>query len=335
MVGVPGVPIMAESLIKLNIRDSIYIHSIEQSLHTDSPVAPWSLLEKYGYIPNDLGENFAVSKTLEMCYAYGCAAELFRKMGNKSKSDYYYQKSKQYKNLYDPATGFFRGKNSKGAFTIPFDAKATDEKDFVEATPWQYLFHIQHDIDGMITLMGGKDQFISKLDALFTAEKGEIDDHILDITGLIGQYAHGNEPSHHVAYLYNYAGQPWKTQEKIHEICGTMYHDRPDGLCGNEDCGQMSAWYIFSALGFYPVHPASGMYSIGKPIVKNAKIKLPNQNIFEVKTKNYHPDYKYVKKVTLNGKRLSEPYISNEDIAKGGILEFELSEKIDKGCYRK
>ncbi len=335
MVGSPGVPIMVENLLKLNETDSLYIVSIENSLKNDSPTAPWTLFDTYGYVPNDKGEMHAVSKTLEMCYAHGCAADLFKKLGNKEKYAYHLQKSRYYTNLFDTKSGFFRGKNTNGQFVEPFDPNVTNEIDFVEATPWQYLFHVQHDIEAMINLMGGKSTFAAKLDALFSAGKGKIDKHILDITGLIGQYAHGNEPSHHVAYLYNFADQPWKTQEKIHDICTTFYTDQPDGLCGNEDCGQMSAWYIFSALGFYPIHPTSGVYNIGKAMVKNAKLKLSNGNIFEIKTKNYHPDYKYIKAVKLNGERLTEPFISHTDIIRGGILEFDFSEKVEKDCYRK
>jgi predicted alpha-1,2-mannosidase len=338
MIGSPSVPMVSEAIMKGFSYESKnkYYDAVKNSLTTDNPVAPWSIFEKYGYVPNDVGELFSVSKTLEMAYAHGCAAILVRKLFpmDKKKYDFHYTRSQYYKNVFDPGSGFFRGKNSKGQFTEPFDPNVTNENEFVEATPWQYLFHVQHDVDEMIAMMGGKEKFIKKLDALFLAEKGKIDDHILDITGLIGQYAHGNEPSHHVTYLYNYAGEPWKTQKKIHDICNRFYTNKPDGLCGNEDCGQMSAWYIFSALGFYPVHPVSGQYHLGKPMISRAMINLPNGKKFEIKTSNYHPDHQYVKTVKLNGKRLFAPVISHQDILKGGVLEFELSATMEKECYK-
>jgi predicted alpha-1,2-mannosidase len=338
MIGSPSVPMVSEAILKGFSHESKnkYYAAVKNSLTTDNPVAPSSIFEKYGYVPNDVGELFSVSKTLEMAYAHGCAAILVRKHFpmDKKKYDFHYTRSQYYKNVFDPGSGFFRGKNSKGQFTEPFDPNVTNENEFVEATPWQYLFHVQHDVDEMIAMMGGKEKFIKKLDALFLAEKGKIDDHILDITGLIGQYAHGNEPSHHVTYLYNYGGEPWKTQEKIHELCNRFYTNKPDGLCGNEDCGQMSAWYIFSALGFYPVDPSSGEYSLGKPMIKNARIKLPNSKIFEVRTTNFNTEYKYVKSVTFNGKRLTQPIIRHEDIIKGGVLEYELSDKAETSCYK-
>lgn len=338
MIGSPSVPMVSEAVLKgFGIEEKRkYYNAIRKSLTIDNPVAPWTTFEKYGYIPNDIGELFSVSKTLEMCYAHGCAALLVKRLfpNDREKFDFHNSRSKYYMNVFDAKSGFFRGKNIKGYFTEPFDPTVTNEKEFVEATPWQYLFHAQHDVDGMIQLMGGQDLFNQKLDALFEAKQGKIDKHILDITGLIGQYAHGNEPSHHVAYLYNYSGQPWKVQEKIHDICTRFYTNQPDGLCGNEDCGQMSAWYIFSALGFYPVHPASGQYSIGKPMVKNAKIRLANGKTLEIKTKNFNPDYKYLKSVTLNGTKLKKPIISHFDILKGAILEFELSDKPVLDCFQ-
>lgn len=338
MIGSPSVPILSEALIKGFVKDKrpLALEAIRKSLSIDNPVAPWSQFERYSYIPNDAGELFTVSKTLEMSYSHGCAALLLKKFYPQDKLLYEHHllRSKYYKNVFDEKTGFFRGRNSQNAFTEPFDPKNTDEKDFVEATPWQYLFHVQHDIENMITLFGGKEKFTNKLDSLFSTSMGSIDNHILDITGLIGQYAHGNEPAHHVAYLYNYAGQYWKTQSLIHEICTKMYSAKPDGLCGNEDCGQMSAWFIFSALGFYPVHPSSATYSIGKPMVQSAVIQLPQEKVFKIVTKNFHPDYRFVKSVRINGKKLTTPLIAHSDFMKGGILEFELSDKEVKDCYK-
>lgn len=326
MIGTPSVPIVAEALLKGQgaLADSLY-EAVYSSLTIDNPVAPWSMFDRYGYIPNDLGERFTVSKTLEMSYANGCAAMLARARGDVARDSFYSRRARYYSNLYDPASGFFRGKNSRGNWVSGFDPTITDEKDFVEATPWQYLFHAQHDVAGMVALHGGPEAFGKKLDALFSAGSGKIDAHILDITGLIGQYAHGNEPSHHVAFLYNYIGQAWKTQARVQEICRQFYTARPDGLCGNEDCGQMSAWYIFASLGFYPVHPASGLYDICTPMVASARLVLGNGKILDIACRNYSPEKRYLAAVYLNGKRLQHPRLRHDEIMAGGALTFELS----------
>ena len=332
MIGTPAVPAFVDfALKKYEGGSEEYANNgsvtMHRSLTQDATVSPWHLFDKYGYIPNDLGENFTVSKTLEMCYANGCAALLAKKMGDVKGFEFYEKRSKYYKNLFDPSVGFFRGKDSKGNWTTPFDPSVTNENDFVEATPWQYLFHVQHDIEGLTELFGGKAKMAAKLDSLFIQKNIKIDAHILDISGLIGQYAHGNEPSHHVAYLYNAVGQPWKTQERVREICEKFYTSQPDGLCGNEDCGQMSAWYIFSAMGFYPVHPSSGRYELGVPMVESAVLNLENGKQFQVKTKNFKPKNKYVKSVKLNGQILKETSISHVEILRGGILEFEMTDR--------
>jgi predicted alpha-1,2-mannosidase len=340
MIGTPSVPIVAESILKdLEKLDSqtqkhLY-HQVKQSLTTDNPVAPWSLFDKYGYVPNDKGENFTVSKTLEMCYANGCAALLAQKYGDTEGVKFFKKRAQYYRNLFDPSIGFFRGKDSHGNWTPNFDPAVTNEKDFVEATPWQYLFHVQHDVGGMIQLFGGKDSFAAKLDSLFTAQKGKIDAHILDITGLIGQYAHGNEPSHHVAYLYNYVGQSWKTQARIRQICHQFYTDQVDGLCGNEDCGQMSAWYIFSVMGFYPVHPASGRYDLGVPMVERTVLNGANGKKFEIVAQNFGAGNDYVQRVLLNGVELKEPFLEHAAILRGGKLVFEMSATPNFDLYKK
>lgn len=334
MIGTPSVPIACEAIAKGLVKDeNTLFEAINKTLRTDNPVAPWSTFDRFKFIPYDTGEAFSVSKTLEMSYANGCAAIIAESRKDKVNTDFYRQRALYVENLFDKSIGFFRGKSQQGNWSENFDPSMTNEKEFVEATPWQYLFHTQHDIPRLIKLMGGKQNFDAKLDELFEAKAGKIDEHILDITGLIGQYAHGNEPSHHVSYLYNYGGQPWKTQEKIHQICKEFYNTTPNGLCGNEDCGQMSAWYIFSTLGFYPVHPTSGLYDLGAPQIAGAKINLPNGNTFEIKTKNYSEKNIYVKAVTLNGTRVLKPFLSHSDLMKGGILEFEMSKEKVEGCY--
>lgn len=337
MIGVPSVPVIAEAAVKGYGHDRLpeIKDAIAMTMCHDNPVAPWSVLDRYGYIPVHSGEMFTVSKTLEMAYASACARDFMVNyfpeqeeiIGILSKRAGYY------KNIFDPETGFFRGKDGAGKWVFPFDPAVTAEESFVEATPWQYLFHAHHDVDGMMALHGGREGFIRKLDSLFLAGQGKIDNHILDITGLIGQYAHGNEPCHHVAYLYNTAGQPWKTQEKIYDILTTMYSTRTDGLCGNEDCGQMSAWFVFSSLGFYPLHPASGKYQLGVPIITCAEIQLGNGKKLRIVTQkkegpevNQKAPWRYVGEVRWNGKKLEVPEIAHQQIMDGGTLEFVLSQ---------
>lgn len=341
MIGTPSIPMVCEAFEKGRIFDTglanekeAFKEALKRSLLLDNPVAPWSLLDKYGYVPVDKHELFAVSKTLEMAYASACALLFFEKYYPEDDIIFKLkERASSYQNLFDLSDGFFKGKNTDGTWVENFDPTKTDIEAFVEATPWQYLFHVQHDIPALIKMMGGKQEFATKLDALFAEKKVAIDEHILDITGLIGQYAHGNEPSHHVAYLYNDVQQAWKTQALVHRICSELYSDTPQGLCGNEDCGQMSAWYLFSALGFYPVHPISGQYYIGKPMVERAELMLANKKSLVIQVENYNPDYRYVKSVFWNNTRLSSPYISHEALMKGGTLTFTLSEKEVYDCY--
>ena len=195
----------------------------------------------------------------------------------------------------------------------------------MEGNSWQYSFYVPHDVKGLINLYGGSEEFANALDTLFSMPMGMSGHDVpIDITGLIGQYAHGNEPSHHVAYLYNYAGQPHKAQQRLHEIMSTLYTDQPDGLCGNEDCGQMSAWYVFSAMGFYPVNPAEGIYILGKPMLENAEITIGNK-LFKVKTVGWSDENIYVQSVKLNGKVYNKLFITHADMVDGGILEFTMS----------
>ena len=335
MIGTPSVPVLSEAILKDwkdNAPDAeVFYEAIKSALLKDNPVAPQTLFDKYGYVPNDL-ENFSVSKTLEMCYANWCGAQLALKLNKVDDYQLFMKRSQAYKNLFDPSVGFFRGKDTKGNWTKNFDPSVTNEKDFVEATPWQYLFHVQHDIEGLTQLFGGKKQFSAKLDALFEEKKIKIDDHILDISGLIGQYAHGNEPSHHVAYLYNYVGESWKTQARVRQICETLYSDKPDGLCGNEDCGQMSAWYVFSSLGFYPVNPTSGRYDIGTPLHEKAVLQI-GEKTFTVLAKGVSEKKKYVQSAKLNGIKLKEPLLNHADILRGGILEFEMGDKLNEKAF--
>jgi predicted alpha-1,2-mannosidase len=344
MIGTPAVPVVAEWFLNSEktrpdsaawrAEGQARWASVKASLLRDQPSAPWSLFDKYGYVPNDL-ETFSVSKTLEMCYANSCAAAMARRLGYFEDAAWLDKRAGYFKNLFDPTTQFFRGKDSAGKWSENFDPSVTDERNFVEATGWQYFFHVQHDIPRLIELVGGKERFSAKLDTLFAVKNIKIDDHILDISGLIGQYAHGNEPCHHVAYLYNAVGESWKTQDRIREICEIFYTEKPDGLCGNEDCGQMSAWYIFSAMGFYPVHPTSGRYDLGAPQFAKITLALPNQKkplqvlAPDISTKN-----KYVNSVRLNGQKLMRPYILHEEILAGGTLEFDMRAQPNKQLFK-
>ena len=226
-----------------------------------------------------------------------------------------------------------RAKNSDGKFITPFDPLSTVQKGYIEGNAWNYSLYVPQDIRGFINLLGGKEKLVSWLDSLFTTEVS--DKYIAeseDITkaGMIGNYVHGNEPSHHVAYMYVYAGQPWKTQERIHQIMNTMYKPEPHGLCGNDDCGQMSAWYIFSALGFYPVTPGSNQYVIGSPCVDEAIINLENGKIFKITSENLSKENIYINEVKLNGKDINRSYLTHNEIINGGELKYIMSNKPNK-----
>ena len=285
---------------------------------------------KYGYVPGDIEPN-SVSETLEYAYDDWCMSLVAKKLGKDEEAAVYARRALSYENVYDPETGFTRGRLSDGSWRTPFDPDKTSahDHDFIEGNAWQYTFYVPHDMDKYVEMNGGKEAFAAKLDEMFTKTL-EVDNiEVPDVTGLIGQYAHGNEPSHHVAYLYNYAGQPWKTQEMVARIKKEMYGSGPDGLCGNDDCGQMSAWYVFGVLGFYPVAPGSGLYDIGSPSVCKAEISLPGGKKFTVSTKNtdggtISSSDVYIQSATLNGKPFEKNVISLEEILAGGGIEFTM-----------
>jgi predicted alpha-1,2-mannosidase len=249
------------------------------------------------------------------------------KLGKREDYAFFMKRSGFYKNLFDKSVNLMRGKNSDGNWVKPFDPlkishASTSGGDYTEGNAWQYSFHVLQDVPGLIELMGGKERFIAKLDTLFTMDSKVVGDGaVVDVTGLIGQYAHGNEPSHHIAYLYSLAGKPWKTQKLIPEILAGQYKNKPDGLSGNDDCGQMSAWYIFSSLGFYPVNPADGRYVFGTPAYKKATLKLGEKE-FVVEAKNKSAKNIYVQSILLNGIQDKRGYITHQEIMKGGKLTF-------------
>ena len=287
--------------------------------------------EHYGYIPVDK-EIEAASKTLEYGYDDYAIALMAKKLGKNSVFKRFLKRSFFYKNIYDKKTGFMRAKLSNGKFREPFDPlKANYGGDYTEGNAWQYTWHVLQDPMGLIKLMGGRKRFSKKLDMLFKI-KGDKEKYgsVEDMSGFIGQYVHGNEPSHHIAYLYNYAGMPYKTQEKIDLIMRTMFDNTPNGIPGNEDCGQMSAWYIFSALGFYPVSPVDGIYLIGKPLFGKVKINLSKGKTFTIIAKNLTKKNIYIKRAKLNGKDLKRSYITHQELMSGGVLEFIMDKKPNK-----
>ena len=274
-----------------------------------------------GYVPAS-EEDASVSKTLEYAYDDWCISTVASEMGYDSLYIEFIQRAQNYKNVFDPSTGFMRAKMGAQWFE-PFDPREVNYN-YTEANAWQYSFFVPQDISGMIELYGGAEAFSAKLDELFTTSSETTGRDQADITGMIGQYAHGNEPSHHIAYLYSYAGKPWKTQEYVSRICREMYSDEPDGLCGNEDCGQMSAWYIFSALGFYPVCPGLPQYVFGTPMFDEAVIRLENGNIFTIKAENNLPGNIYIQRASLNGKDYAKAFIDHETIIQGGEIVFHM-----------
>lgn len=282
-------------------------------------------LKKYGYIPFDK-YNKSVSTALEYCYDDWCIARMAKALGHDDDYDYFSKRASGYSKYFDPEYKLMNGVSSAGSFRRPFDPTYSSygECDWVEGNSWQYSFFVPHDVEGLMALHGGEKQFEQALDSLFNSNSGMSGADVpIDITGLVGQYAHGNEPSHHVAYLYNYAGVPHKTQEQVGNIMTTLYNAGPDGLCGNDDCGQMSAWYVFSAMGFYPVNPASGEYALGRPMVRRASMNI-GEKPFTVECRNLSPENIYVKSVTLDGKPYDKLYITDKDLAAGANLVFEM-----------
>ena len=286
----------------------------------------WENYMKHGYFPTDLTEVESVSSTLESVYDDYAAADMAKRMGKEEDAAYFSKRADFYKNLFDTQTQFMRPRNANGTWKTPFDPSEVAHAeskggDYTEGNAWQYTWHVQHDVPGLIALFGGEEAFLNKLDSVFTVELKTTQ---ADVTGLIGQYAHGNEPSHHVTYLYAMAGRPERTQELIRQIFDTQYRPEPDGLCGNDDCGQMSAWYMFSAMGFYPVDPVSGNYVFGAPQLPKIVLNLADGKTFTVIAEGISEENKYVESITLNGEPYTKNYITHEDIVKGGTLVFKM-----------
>lgn len=285
-----------------------------------------------GYIPCDR-ENESVAKALEYAYNDWCISVFAESMTDFDNKDKYARFAKAYEFYFDKETRFMRGLNSKGEWRTPFNPRASTHRndDYCEGTAWQWTWFVPHDVEGLVNLMGGENAFASKLDSLFTADSSlEGETTSSDISGLIGQYAHGNEPSHHVTHLYNYVNRPWRTQELVDSVFQSQYANRPDGLAGNEDCGQMSAWYILNSMGFYQVCPGKPVYSIGRPVFDQAVVNLTNGKKFTVMVKNNSKKNKYIESMLLNGQTLHTPFFSHQDIVDGGTLKITMSDKPNK-----
>jgi predicted alpha-1,2-mannosidase len=288
---------------------------------------------KLGWVPFEK-ENESVSKTLEYAYDDFCIAQMARALGKKEDANYFAKRAGNYKNLFDPSVGLMRGKDSQGVWRTPFNPHFYDERtgvnDFTEGTSWQYSWYVPHDVPGLIALMKGKEQVTQKLDALFTFREADQSTGVSDIQGRIGEYWHGNEPSHHVIYFYSYVGQPWKAAERLHEVVQTQYGSKPNSLSGNDDCGQMSAWYLFTCLGFYPVCPGSDYYVIGAPQIRKATVHLSNGKTFVMNANNLSDKNIYVQSVALNGNKIDNPFLSHSALGAGGILTFEMGPEPSK-----
>ena len=295
------------------------------------------LYKKYGYVPYDVtdhynSENWSLSKTLEYAYDDYCIARMAEKLGERQIADEFDKRSLNYKNVYNSQTTFMQPRNNKGSFIENFSPDDYTPH-ICESNGWQYFWSVQQDVDGLISLVGGKERFAQKLDSMFTYNPSADEDLPIFSTGMIGQYAHGNEPSHHVIYLFNAIGQPWKTQKYATEVMHELYKNTPAGLCGNEDCGQMSAWYVFSAMGFYPVDPISGKYEIGTPMYPEMKMHLANGKTFTILAPAVSKENIYIQSVKLDGKPYDKSYITHEQIMNGSIFEFEMGNKPEKVWY--
>lgn len=327
MIGYHAVPVIADAYLK-GIKGYDAEKAIQAMLHSATrDKLGLESYKKFGFIPVET-ESESVSKTLEYAYDDWTIAQMAKAMNKPDIYKTFTQRAQYYKNSFDPETQFMRGR-FRNTWFAPFDPYEVNFN-YTEANAWQYSYYVPQDINGFMNLLGGKDKLESKLDELFIAEDKTSGRHQVDITGLIGQYAHGNEPSHHMAYLYNFVNKPYKTQEKVHQILTELYSNTPEGISGNEDCGQMSAWYVFSSLGFYPVTPGSNQYIIGTPLFKKATLNLENGNQFTVEAKSISKTNKYIDYVLLNGKKHDQTYINHQTIIDGGVLEFIMTDKPSK-----
>ena len=323
MVGCPAVPVLADMVLKgvegIDYKEAF--EAMKTSLMRDN--RSLNRMKQYGWVTWDTGDGEAVAKSLEYFLADWSAAQVAGLVGETSDSAYFYRRSQGYRRMFDPQRQCMRALSTDGRFRDePNFNPCYQTRDYTEGNPWQYTWLVPHDVMGLVSCFPSREAFIARLDSLFLADGDLGKDANPDITGLIGQYAHGNEPSHHVLYLYNYVGQPWKTQQRVRQVMSELYSDAPAGLCGNEDVGQMSAWYILSALGLYQVEPCGGRYQLGSPLVEEAVLQVGDGKTFTVRTHGGSPEAIYVREVRLNGKRLSRWWVDYKEIIAGGVLDF-------------
>lgn len=331
MIGYHAVPVIVDAYLK-----GIGDFDAEQALNACVVSADMDsyrglgLYKKHGYIPYNItydnSENWSLSKTLEYAYDDYCIARMAEKMGKKDIAERFYTRAQNYKNLYNPASGFMQPLDDKGVFIKNFNPD--DYTEYIcESNAWHYLWSVQHDTKGLMELMGGQKKFEEKLDSMFTYIPTGKEDLPIFSTGMIGQYVHGNEPSHHVIYLYNQTQNKWKAQKYIAQVMNELYLNTPAGICGNEDCGQMSAWFVFSAMGFYPVNPVGGIYELGTPLFPELKLHLNNGKVFTVLAPQVSKENIYVQSVKIDGKPYDKTYITHEQIMNGATVEFEMGSK--------
>ncbi|OWQ78311.1 GH92 family glycosyl hydrolase [Stenotrophomonas maltophilia] len=332
MIGYHAVPVIADAYVK-GIRGFDADKALKAMVETAN-YGPYDGIAQYrelGYVPID-EEGEAASKTLEYAFDDWTIARMAQAMGKADIAATFDKRAGNWRNAFDKDTGFMRARKRDGSFRTPFDPSASGYgTDYTEGNAWQYSWYVPQDVAGLAAAHGGSDKLLARLDEVFNAKVDpSIFEHMEDITGLIGWYAHGNEPSHHVAYLYSYAGQPWRTQARLKQIMDTQYADRPDGLAGNDDVGQMSAWYVFTALGFYPVAPGSGEYILGRPFLPKTAMRLPNGKTFTIVAEGLDDAHTYVGSVTLNGKPLQRTFLRHDEILAGGELRFSMQAEPNK-----
>lgn len=332
MVGNPGAIVLADLTMKGFVEDKeLALEALKATQMKD--IRSLGLLKKHGYIPWNLEpENETVAKALEYCAADDGVAKVAKLLGKKDDYEYFFNRSRSYKKYYDPETRFLRAVGTDGKFRLPFNPFFAEHRtnDYTEGNAWQYTFLVPHDVKGLIKLFGSDKAFMSKLDSLFFVEGWAGDNASPDMSGMTGQYAHGNEPSHHVIYMYNYAGRPDKAAPMLRKMLNEMYLDQPDGLSGNEDVGQMSAWYILSSVGLYQVDPVGGRFVIGSPLFDKATVNVGGGKTFTVVAKNNSDKNIYVQSARLNGKTLKNSYVDFNDIRRGGTLELVMGPKPSK-----
>jgi len=332
MVGYHAVPVIVDAFMKgLPGFDAARAYDAVRTTALNPHYDSVAIYAKLGWVPCDQ-ENESASKTLEYAYDDYCVAQMAKALGKMDDYAVFMKRAGSYRNLFDPSVGLMRGKDAAGRWRTPFNPHLYDEKsgvvnDFTEGTSWQYSWYVPQDVPGLIALMGGREKFAAKLDELFTFKEADASTGVSDVQGRIGEYWHGNEPSHHIIYLYTYAGQPWKTAQRLREVVTTQYGSQPDSLSGNDDCGQMSAWYLFTCLGFYPVCPGSNYYVIGAPQVKRAVMQLPNGKTFKMTATGLSAQNLYVQSVQLNGRALDQPFLRDADVRAGGTLTFTMGPK--------